>query len=150
MVQLAPLAEWPRTDGDDGSGTTTLPAPKPPATSSAPLGSNKLLPRLKDTLGREIRAPRTLAPAPPAVPAFFIPGVSVLYFEGLPIYMYKICGNWFNMQQPPHETRSERTRPTIDGRHVTYHLEVVQQPEKARACGSGTKCKSALLNSQTY
>ncbi|ETI24427.1 hypothetical protein G647_03796 [Cladophialophora carrionii CBS 160.54] len=43
------------------------------------------------------------------------------------------------MQQPPHETRNEFHRTTIDRRTITYTLEVVQQPEKARACGSGNK-----------
>ncbi|EXJ93503.1 hypothetical protein A1O1_01895 [Capronia coronata CBS 617.96] len=43
------------------------------------------------------------------------------------------------MAQPRNETRSEHSRMTIDGRRITYHLEVVQQPEKARACGSGPR-----------
>lgn len=33
------------------------------------------------------------------------------------------------------------TRPTRDGRRIHYELKVLQQPERARACGSGPKCK---------
>lgn len=31
-------------------------------------------------------------------------------------------------------------RITKDGRQLWYQLEVLQQPERARACGSGPKC----------
>ncbi|KUJ09179.1 uncharacterized protein LY89DRAFT_676539 [Mollisia scopiformis] len=31
------------------------------------------------------------------------------------------------------------TRKTNDGRNIEYHLTVIQQPERARACGSGAK-----------
>ena len=45
------------------------------------------------------------------------------------------------------ETKTSMTRVTREGRHLTYELEVIQQPERARACGSGAKCEflSALL-----
>ncbi|OQV09321.1 hypothetical protein CLAIMM_13454 isoform 1 [Cladophialophora immunda] len=43
------------------------------------------------------------------------------------------------MQQPPNETKSTVSRFTIDRRCIRYSLEVVQQPEKARACGSGPR-----------
>ncbi|RDL38240.1 uncharacterized protein BP5553_02580 [Venustampulla echinocandica] len=33
------------------------------------------------------------------------------------------------------------TRVTKEGRMLTYCLTVIQQPERARACGSGAKCK---------
>lgn len=36
------------------------------------------------------------------------------------------------------------TRVTKEGRTLTYCLTVIQQPERARACGSGAKCKSLL------
>ena len=45
------------------------------------------------------------------------------------------------------ESRLGKTQPyarerrvTKDGRHLWYQLEVLQQPERARACGSGPKC----------
>lgn len=33
------------------------------------------------------------------------------------------------------------SRTTKEGRKLTYQLKVIQQPERARACGSGAKCK---------
>jgi hypothetical protein len=33
------------------------------------------------------------------------------------------------------------TRMTAEGRKLTYVLTVIQQPERARACGSGAKCE---------
>jgi hypothetical protein len=36
------------------------------------------------------------------------------------------------------------TRVTKEGRTLTYCLTVIQQPERARACGSGAKCKNTL------
>ncbi|KAI9845632.1 MAG: velvet protein [Sclerophora amabilis] len=37
------------------------------------------------------------------------------------------------------ETESTSTRVTKEGRKLTYKLNVIQQPERARACGSGAK-----------
>lgn len=37
------------------------------------------------------------------------------------------------------ETEASFARKTNDGRTVTYRLKVLQQPERARACGSGAK-----------
>lgn len=36
------------------------------------------------------------------------------------------------------------TRVTKEGRKLTYRLTVIQQPERARACGSGAKCKRRI------
>lgn len=36
-------------------------------------------------------------------------------------------------------------RTTRDGRRLHYELKVLQQPERARACGSGPKCEPANL-----
>ena len=33
------------------------------------------------------------------------------------------------------------TRMTAEGRKLSYELKVIQQPERARACGSGAKCE---------
>ncbi|KFY15497.1 hypothetical protein V492_01950, partial [Pseudogymnoascus sp. VKM F-4246] len=40
--------------------------------------------------------------------------------------------------QPPPETVA-MTRMTAEGRKLSYELKVIQQPERARACGSGAK-----------
>jgi hypothetical protein len=44
--------------------------------------------------------------------------------------------------QVDNETTSSTSRITKEGRKITYQLKVIQQPERARACGSGAKCKS--------
>jgi hypothetical protein len=75
------------------------------------------------------------------VPELFVPGHTVLYLDDLPIHTYTVGGLRYNMVQPKNETKSEFSRKTVDGRILTYELEVVQQPEKARACGSGQKCE---------
>lgn len=41
--------------------------------------------------------------------------------------------------QVANETRSSSVRTTKDGRSIRYSLQVIQQPERARACGSGAK-----------
>ncbi|KAK4697995.1 hypothetical protein P7C71_g147, partial [Lecanoromycetidae sp. Uapishka_2] len=41
--------------------------------------------------------------------------------------------------QVPNETESSMSRVTKDGRNLTYEVKVIQQPERARACGSGAK-----------
>ena len=43
--------------------------------------------------------------------------------------------------QVPNETKSSSSRHTKDGREIRYCLQVIQQPERARACGSGAKCE---------
>lgn len=41
-------------------------------------------------------------------------------------------------------------RDTKDGRRLWYRMEVIQQPERARACGSGPKCKRDDLSFVRY
>ncbi|KAF2878348.1 velvet factor-domain-containing protein [Massariosphaeria phaeospora] len=41
--------------------------------------------------------------------------------------------------QVTNETKSTTVRTTKDGRQIRYSLQVIQQPERARACGSGAK-----------
>lgn len=38
------------------------------------------------------------------------------------------------------------SRVTRDGRRLHYDLQVLQQPERARACGSGPKCETKPIN----
>jgi hypothetical protein len=107
-------------------------------------GPTQTLPSLRDTVGKEYNAKREIAPGRPGIRELFIPGVHEFVLDGQPIRIYKIGQDSYMMQQPPHETRSEATRTTIDGRKITYVLDVVQQPDKARACGSGNKCNTVL------
>ncbi|KAK7539882.1 velvet factor-domain-containing protein [Phyllosticta citribraziliensis] len=39
----------------------------------------------------------------------------------------------------PNETMSSSSRVTKEGKRITYSMQVIQQPERARACGSGAK-----------
>lgn len=41
--------------------------------------------------------------------------------------------------QVSNETKSSSSRVTKEGKTITYQLQVIQQPERARACGSGAK-----------
>ena len=43
------------------------------------------------------------------------------------------------------ETKASSSRITKEGRKITYVMNVIQQPERARACGSGAKCELPLL-----
>lgn len=54
---------------------------------------------------------------------------------------YEIVGKPFVMAHVAQETDSYFERTTAEGRKLTYHLEVVQKPQRARACGSGPRCK---------
>lgn len=36
------------------------------------------------------------------------------------------------------------SRSTKDGRRITYEATVIQNPEKARACGQGAKCMQLI------
>lgn len=42
-----------------------------------------------------------------------------------------------------HESSNSVKRTTKEGRQLTYELVVLQEPERARACGSGAKCWSS-------
>lgn len=108
-------------------------------------GKDKL-PNFKDKFGSSLAAPPPRLQ--PKVPGFFIPGVTQACLDGLPIRTYVIAGIYYNMTQPMNETRSSHKRWTVDRREITYTLEVVQQPEKARACGSGPRCKSPSIPSR--
>ncbi|KAI7496693.1 hypothetical protein KC367_g6517 [Hortaea werneckii] len=44
-----------------------------------------------------------------------------------------------NCIEVPNETNSSATRFTRDGKQITYKLTVLQEPQRARACGSGAK-----------
>ena len=142
MAKLPSLAEMSLTPAANRPEDR---AERHPATEAPSKEPCQTLPSIKEALGKEINARRPIAPQPPPVPEFYIPGHSELYLDGLPIRCYRIGKSLFNMQQIPNETRNEFSRITVDHRRITYTLEVVQQPEKARACGSGNKCKSCAM-----
>ena len=45
------------------------------------------------------------------------------------------------MSVRPAERQGEVSRVSRSGRRITYCLQVIQQPERARACGAGAKCE---------
>ncbi|RMZ78918.1 hypothetical protein DV737_g3676, partial [Chaetothyriales sp. CBS 132003] len=77
-----------------------------------------------------------------APPRFFIPGVTTAFIDGLPVQSYLIVGKPYTMQRPDNEGTNESTRLTVDNRHLKYVLNVLQQPQKARACGNGPRASS--------
>lgn len=46
----------------------------------------------------------------------------------------------------PNETSSSTTRITRDNKTLRYDLCVLQQPERARACGAGLKGRSSSFH----
>ena len=44
------------------------------------------------------------------------------------------------MMPPVNEKEHTISRITREGKNITYKLSVMQQPERARACGAGAKC----------
>jgi hypothetical protein len=68
-------------------------------------------------------------------------GIRKLTYQGLRILTYNIGGNYYAMTQPRNENEAWCDRQTCGGRLLRYHLHVLQQPKRARACGAGTKCK---------
>jgi hypothetical protein len=43
------------------------------------------------------------------------------------------------------ETKASARREMQDGKRLLYELTVLQQPQRARACGAGAKCKQAVM-----
>lgn len=64
------------------------------------------------------------------------------FFDNLK--QYTIDGKPFVMATVAHESKSSFERVTSEGRRLTYHLEVVQAPARARACGNGPRCQFIL------
>ncbi|RMZ80279.1 hypothetical protein DV738_g2841, partial [Chaetothyriales sp. CBS 135597] len=77
-----------------------------------------------------------------APPRFFIPGVTTAFIDGLPVQSYVIVGKPYTMQKPDNEGTNECIRITVDNRRLKYVLNVLQQPQKARACGNGPRASS--------
>ena len=106
--------------------------------------SGQVLPRLLDTL--EIPPGATAAPRDPG------PGSrarhkpyaeeSDLVYNNRRLWTYYIENVPYAMEKPANEDYNETCRQTFDGRTLKYTLTVLQQPERARACGAGARCES--------
>ena len=51
---------------------------------------------------------------------------------------------------PTDEKENFACRTTREGKKLTYVLKVLQQPERARACGAGAKCMSSISYSRLW
>jgi len=69
-----------------------------------------------------------------------------VYFGTQPLEQYEIVGKNYVMARVAQEINSYLERTTAEGRKLTYHLEVVQKPQRARACGNGPRCKLCSTN----
>ncbi|KAI1615794.1 velvet factor-domain-containing protein [Exophiala viscosa] len=139
MKRLPPISELSLTNPGEGSGegSESRPPDRQPERSGSPGAHN--LPGLRETVGAAYTAQRPLRPLPPPARPLYVPGDSQIYLDELPVRTYKVGGQLYNMAEPRNETRNEVSRLTVDNRRLTYILRVVQQPEKARACGAGAK-----------
>ena len=73
------------------------------------------------------------------------------YLRRLRFRTYKIDNMPYTCPVPENEDVSHVQRRTVDGRLLTYRLTVLQQPERARACGAGARCKSSeMLHPSTF
>lgn len=54
-----------------------------------------------------------------------------------------------SLMQVEHESSNTLKRVTKEGKQLTYELVVMQQPERARACGSGAKCQCSHPNAKS-
>lgn len=66
--------------------------------------------------------------------------------DGKELWVYQCPGGRYVMQRPQNETLSREQRLSADGNQLRYELEVCQQPDRARACGSGSKCEIIMLS----
>ena len=68
-------------------------------------------------------------------------------YPGVPLKVYILENLPYQMERPLNEDYNCTRRVTADGRTLTYALRVLQQPERARACGGGARCKLFLISS---
>lgn len=102
-------------------------------------------PRLPSLASAVPIEPRPLAayPDPNAhkPPPLYVPGVTQCLWEGQPVACYRVCDKKYIMLKVENETLCEFVRTTVGGRNLRYRLHVIQEPAKARACGSGPRCE---------
>lgn len=70
---------------------------------------------------------------------------SDLVYNSHRLWTYYIENVPYAMEKPENEDYNETCRQTLDGRTLKYTLTVLQQPERARACGAGARCESRYL-----
>lgn len=103
----------------------------------SPGGNKEHLPSLADLqLLKEGRGVR-----PPAPPSEAESDDAEFVFGGRVYREYWVEGKDYVMPEVSHEREWLHSRTTSGNRRLTYHLEVAQGPQRARACGSGMKCE---------
>lgn len=104
------------------------------------------LPGIREVVGEQFLLPKPAPVEPPPIipPWNHISDLDV-FVDNLRVNLYTLAGGFFNMTQPINETKSSHERLTVDHRKIRYTLALVQQPEKARACGSGPRCMFGSL-----
>ena len=120
------------------------------STNSLSLPSiNEGFPRFQETgpRGSPFRTHRLLAPHANSAAQIVRNNETVVKLDGRPLKTYSIDGNNYTMMESPNENEVMYTRRTKDGRRLRFHLEVLQQPMRARACGSGPRCITCLPRS---
>jgi hypothetical protein len=68
-----------------------------------------------------------------------------IWYNGSRLWTYYIENLPYAMEKPANEDYNDTYRQTFDGRTLKYTLTVLQQPERARACGAGARCESRNL-----
>ena len=94
-------------------------------------------PQIKDSPPRpQSRTLKAVAPK-----GFYPPDNTIIKLDGRALREYIIDGVSFTMQEGRNETVARVERFTADKRRLLYELNVIQQPIRARACGSGPRCE---------
>jgi hypothetical protein len=108
--------------------------------------SDQILPRLHDL---ELPSGATAAPRDPSLRSCArhkpYAEESDLVCNNHRLWTYYIENVPYAMEKPANEDYNETYRQTFDGRTLKYTLTVLQQPERARACGAGARCESRYL-----
>lgn len=146
--EFVSLTTMSTANGEDTRESRKLSAIEPrPEGLPAHIKSRDSLPSLKELLSEQFRnAPlsraSSLSAATSSLPKLVCPGLSQVSLDGRVLKVYNICGKDFTMQAPiENETVTVFKRTTLSGRILSYRLKVIQEPEKARACGNGPRCK---------
>ncbi|RMZ92432.1 hypothetical protein DV736_g342, partial [Chaetothyriales sp. CBS 134916] len=144
-AEPTPPADKQRTDNDDSFERPAL-SPVRKLSALAPKQTRAYsLPALTDIVPLGEASPERVRHGSfpgAAPPRFFIPGVTTAFIDGLPVQSYLIVGKPYTMQRPDNEGTNETIRITVDNRRLKYVLNVLQQPQKARACGNGPRASS--------
>lgn len=133
MTEIIPDSQASDAQNDLANEKNSLPRPRLPSLASAvPIEPRPLA-----------AYPAPVQQKPPA--PLYVPGLTECLWEGHPVGWYEICEKIYAMLKVEHETLAEYVRTTVGGRQLRYRLHVIQEPAKARACGSGPRCTFPLI-----